>query len=131
MDPSDRTELRLVFANKTVDDILLRSELDTLASKCADRFQLLYSVDNEPGSEDERKGIGHFGRIDGKTLEFLFPPEKTVNGQGRPRKETTIALLCGGFECKLDPKRAHTGPELAFFELRSSTDDREGSLPSL
>ncbi|KAF0310410.1 NADH-cytochrome b5 reductase 3 [Amphibalanus amphitrite] len=44
-DPSDSTELWLLFANQTEDDILLRDELEQLRDEHRDRFQLWYTVD--------------------------------------------------------------------------------------
>lgn len=41
----DRTELALLFANQTEEDILLRDELDKLAANHSDRFKLWYTVD--------------------------------------------------------------------------------------
>ena len=47
-DPSDSTELWLLFANQTEEDILLRDELEQLREEHADRFHLWYTVDR-PG----------------------------------------------------------------------------------
>ena len=44
-DPSDHTEVWLLFANQTEEDILLRSELEALPR---DRFHLWYTVDRPP-----------------------------------------------------------------------------------
>ncbi|KAJ1838371.1 hypothetical protein LPJ70_005488, partial [Coemansia sp. RSA 2708] len=44
-DPNDRTKLTLVFANKSEDDIILRSTFDDLARKHPDQFRVFYVVD--------------------------------------------------------------------------------------
>lgn len=43
--PEDKTELWLIFANQTEEDILLRKELEELIS---DRFHLHYTLDRAP-----------------------------------------------------------------------------------
>lgn len=43
--PSDKTELWLIFANQTEEDILLRKELEAIQS---DRFHLWYTLDRPP-----------------------------------------------------------------------------------
>ena len=43
--PSDKTELALLFANQTEDDILLREELEEVQKQNPDRFKLWYTVD--------------------------------------------------------------------------------------
>lgn len=44
-DPEDKTNLSLLFANQTEDDILLRNELEEVQKKHPDRFKLWYTVD--------------------------------------------------------------------------------------
>ena len=46
-DPTDRTQLSLIFANVTEDDILLRRELDTLAAVHAN-FSVYYVLNDPP-----------------------------------------------------------------------------------
>jgi len=41
----DKTELALLFANQTEDDILLREELESIKKDFPDRFKLWYTVD--------------------------------------------------------------------------------------
>ncbi|KAJ2684793.1 hypothetical protein GGH99_003934 [Coemansia sp. RSA 1285] len=43
--PDDKTKLTLVFANKSEDDIILRSRLDDLAKKHPDKLKVHYVVD--------------------------------------------------------------------------------------
>ncbi len=47
---SDRTELALLFANQSEEDILLRDELEQVKKEHPDKFQLWYTVDRpSPG----------------------------------------------------------------------------------
>ena len=46
-DPHDKTEIWLIFANQTENDILLRQELECISSE---RFHLHYTVDRPPSS---------------------------------------------------------------------------------
>ena len=45
--PRDRTEVRLIYANKSEADIMLRAELDALAAKHP-QFKVVYTLDNAP-----------------------------------------------------------------------------------
>lgn len=47
-DGSDKTELALIFANQTENDILVRNELEESQSNNTDQFKLWYTVDT-PG----------------------------------------------------------------------------------
>lgn len=44
--PEDKTKVSLIFANVNVDDILLKKELDELASTNKDRFKVYYVLNN-------------------------------------------------------------------------------------
>ncbi|KAH1213896.1 Nitrate reductase [NADH] 2 [Glycine max] len=44
-DPEDPTEMHVVYANKTEDDILLKEEMDVWAKKHSDRFKVWYVVE--------------------------------------------------------------------------------------
>ncbi len=46
-DPADKTELWLIFANQTEDDILMRAELEAIPK---DRFKLHYTLDRPPSA---------------------------------------------------------------------------------
>lgn len=50
-DPSDETQLALLFANQTEKDILLRPELEEAASKSPKQFKLWYTVDTPTDSK--------------------------------------------------------------------------------
>ncbi|XP_056382563.1 NADH-cytochrome b5 reductase 2 [Hyla sarda] len=47
-DPNDDTKCYLIFANQTEDDILLRSELESVAKNHPDQFKLYYTLDRPP-----------------------------------------------------------------------------------
>lgn len=47
-DPEDITKLHLLFANQTEDDILLRNELEALASDHPDQLKVWFTVDRKP-----------------------------------------------------------------------------------
>lgn len=49
---SDRTKITLLYGSKSVEDTLLKSELDKLAEKHPDRFQVKYFVDSIGDSKD-------------------------------------------------------------------------------
>jgi len=44
----DGTEISLIFGNRTVEDILLKDELDQFKKNYPDRFKLYYTVDIKP-----------------------------------------------------------------------------------
>ncbi len=46
--PNDKTKITLLFANTTVDDILLKQELDKLAQKNPERFKVYYTINKLP-----------------------------------------------------------------------------------
>jgi hypothetical protein len=48
----DRTQLRLLYACKCPEDLLLKSELDALALQYPDRFQVRYLVESETSPSD-------------------------------------------------------------------------------
>lgn len=52
-DPADKTEVWLLFANQTEDDILLRKELEEIPNT---RFHLWYTLDRPPS--DWKYGSG-------------------------------------------------------------------------
>jgi len=47
-DPEDKTELSLIFANQTENDILLRQELEDIAAAHPRRFHLWFTLDKAP-----------------------------------------------------------------------------------
>mmetsp|Transcript_41854 Transcript_41854/g.47561 ORF Transcript_41854/g.47561 Transcript_41854/m.47561 type:complete len:304 (+) Transcript_41854:145-1056(+) len=49
-DPTDTTCVKMVYANQTEDDILVREELEDFATKYPERFQLHYTLDRPPST---------------------------------------------------------------------------------
>lgn len=79
-DPNDRTEISLVFANVTEDDILLRSQLDELAAS-DERFNVYYVLNDPP--EGWTGGVGfvtqpileeRFGKAESDSLALMCGP---------------------------------------------------------
>ncbi|XP_050672699.1 NADH-cytochrome b5 reductase 2 isoform X1 [Leptidea sinapis] len=79
-DSNDSTELRLLFANQTEQDILLRDELETFQREHPEQFKLWYTVDRPEEGWKYSKGF-----IDDEMISsHLFPPGDDV-----------ITLMCG------------------------------------
>jgi len=76
----DATRVCLLYANTSPDDILLKPELDALAAKYPDRFQLRYVVDE--GAPDDSFSTGF---VDAEMFKAYMPP---------PDPQTVIAF-CG------------------------------------
>ena len=76
-DPSDATEVWLIFANQTEEDILLRQELERISSK---KFHLHYTLDRPPKGWKYSSG---FITTD-MCREHLPPPH-----------ESTMIFCCG------------------------------------
>jgi len=55
--PADRTQVSLIFANVTEEDILVRSTLEELAKNHGDRFKLHYTLDKPPENWEHSKGF--------------------------------------------------------------------------
>jgi len=80
--PDDKTQVRLVYANQTPSDILMREMLDELAAKHPDRFRVWYTVDRVPEGTEWKYATGF---IDKSMLEeHLFAAG-----------DATITVMCG------------------------------------
>ncbi|KAL2339838.1 hypothetical protein Fmac_007778 [Flemingia macrophylla] len=79
-DPEDRTEMHVVYANRTEDDILLREELDEWAKK-HDRFKVWYVV-QESLREEWEYSVG-------------FITESILREHVPHASPDTLALTCG------------------------------------
>ncbi|KAG7671215.1 hypothetical protein Ndes2437B_g03830 [Nannochloris sp. 'desiccata'] len=66
----DKTQMALLYANQSPDDILLRKELDALAAADS-RFKVWYTVDRVEEEEDWKYSIGFVNRQ--MVEENLFP----------------------------------------------------------
>ncbi|CAH0551503.1 unnamed protein product [Brassicogethes aeneus] len=79
-DSSDKTELKLIFANQTEKDILVRKELEEVQAQHPEQFKLWYTLDVSTDGWEYATGF-----INEKMLkEHLFPPS-----------EDNIILMCG------------------------------------
>lgn len=76
----DKTELALLFANQSEEDILLRTELDDLAKKHPEQFKVWYTVDRATEAWSYSQGFVN----DEMIAQHLFP----ASGD-------TIVLMCG------------------------------------
>jgi cytochrome-b5 reductase len=83
-DPADRTQFRLLYANKTADDILLRKELDELAAARPDRFKVWYTIDGPPTNGSWKFSTGH---VCEEMLKAHMPPASSEGG--------VQILMCG------------------------------------
>jgi len=79
----DGTSLSLIFGNRTVNDILLKDELQQLADNHKENFKLYFTVDIEPEkSMNWKYGVG------------FVDPNMMVKNLPAPSKDTLI-LYCG------------------------------------
>lgn len=76
----DNTQLALLYANQSEEDILLRDDLDVLAAKHQDQFKVWYTVDR--ASPSWKFSVGFVS--DQMIKDNLFPPSSD-----------TITLMCG------------------------------------
>lgn len=56
-DETDNTTVSLLYANQTVDDILLREELDGFAKKCPTKFKVWYVLNTAPENWEYSTGF--------------------------------------------------------------------------
>ncbi|KAF9675060.1 hypothetical protein SADUNF_Sadunf10G0192200 [Salix dunnii] len=56
--PKDKTNVHLIYANTTLENILLKEELDAFASKFPSRFRVYYVL-SQPPEEAWNGGVGH------------------------------------------------------------------------
>ncbi|XP_060564956.1 NADH-cytochrome b5 reductase 3-like [Ruditapes philippinarum] len=79
-DKNDKTEMCLLFANQTEDDILLRPELEDLQQTYGDRFKLWFTLDRPADDWKYSKG---------------FISDVMIKEHLPPAEEGTIVLMCG------------------------------------
>ena len=77
---NDGTNLRLLYANQSEQDILLRNELDAIASKNPDKFKVWYTIDRATEQWTFSTGFINEEMIQ----QHLFAPS-----------DNTITLMCG------------------------------------
>lgn len=76
----DDTQLALLYANQSEQDILLRDDLDVLAAKHQEQFKVWYTIDR--ASETWKYSVGFIN--DQMIKDNLFPPSSD-----------TITVMCG------------------------------------
>merc|ERR1712217_772934 len=89
--PADKTEVTLVFCNQTPADILLRKELDALASSSNGQLTVLYVVDKNDAND---KAIKHEGYVTADFLSSAIPapsPDTLVYVCGPPPMLKAVA----------------------------------------
>lgn len=96
--PEDKTKIALVYANNSEEDILLKTEFDTLAQKYPDRFQRLYTVKK---TSSEGEGLYETGYITKEMLAKIMPHRMTEHNtkilvSGPPAMIESIAGAKGG-----------------------------------
>lgn len=89
-DRADRVTFRLIYANKTEDDILCRDLLDDLEQTSNGRFQVFYTLDFPPAKWQHKTGF-----VTQQMIKECLPPPS----------ESTLVLMCGPppmveFACK-------------------------------
>lgn len=67
--PLDETKLSLIYANVSLDDILLKEELDEFAEQYPNRFKVYYVLNNPP--EEWSGGVGFVSK---EHIEKYIPP---------------------------------------------------------
>jgi len=105
-DPDDHTQLALLFANQTEEDILLRQELEDIQKQNPNQFKVWYTVDRPPPSEDWQYSTGF---ISSEMIEgHLFAPS-----------EDHLVVMCGpppmiNFACIPNLDKLEFDPEKRF-----------------
>ncbi|OWF37344.1 NADH-cytochrome b5 reductase 3-like isoform X2 [Mizuhopecten yessoensis] len=103
-DPKDKTELSLLFANQTEDDILLRNELEDIAAEHPTRFHLWYTLDRPSEDWTYSKGF-----VSADMIKDHLP------GPG----DSTMIIMCGpppmiNFACIPNLEKLGYSPEMRF-----------------
>ena len=73
--PDKTTRVRLLYANQTEEDILVRDELETLQREHGDRFSLWYTVDRAPENREWKYDTGFITK-EMVEKHLLFPDTK-------------------------------------------------------
>lgn len=78
--PNDKTKIHLIFANVTLEDILLKNEMDDLTKSHPDQFRVLYVLNSPPVG-----WTGGIGYVTKEVIESHCP---------KPSQDMKM-LLCG------------------------------------
>lgn len=74
--PEDKTKIQLAYGSKSIDDILLKKEIDEIAEKYPDQVQVTYFLDEEPKDKKEKKAVTGFISKDWLKEHIPGPDEK-------------------------------------------------------
>jgi nitrate reductase (NAD(P)H) len=89
---SDRTEIRLIDANKSQADILLRDELHRIVEQSQGRIQITHVLDHPQDQQQWEKSGGLTGYVTAEIIKkHLFPPPEA----GCKDEEQVVTFLCG------------------------------------
>lgn len=80
--PDDLTSIRLLYANRSVDDILLREELESIRDAYPHRVKIWYTLDVAPSDGKWKYGIG-------------FITEAMIKNNLYAESDSTLTLICG------------------------------------
>jgi len=103
-DPNDNTNLALLFANQSEEDILVREELEAIQAENPDRFKLWYTVDRPNEGWKYSSGF-----VDADLIkEHLFEPS-----------DKNLVLMCGpppmiNFACQPNLDKLGHSQEMKF-----------------
>lgn len=81
--PLDLTQISLIYANVNPDDILLKQELDELASQHSNRFKVYYVLNNPPQNWN-----GGTGFVTAEMIKEHLPAPSNTMGDMK-------ILMCG------------------------------------
>lgn len=100
----DNTQLAMLYANQSEQDILLRDDLDVLAAKHQEQFKVWYTVDR--ASESWKFSVG-------------FVSDEMIKGNLFPPSPDTITVMCGpppmiNFACLPSLEKLNYDKELNF-----------------
>jgi cytochrome-b5 reductase len=102
--PRDKTEIRLIYANRTPEDILLKKELDALAA-AHPNFKVLYTVDSV---KDEKKWPGLIGHVNAEMIQTFLPPPETVAEGKEPSYKIMVCGPPGMYKAVSGEKKSPT-----------------------
>lgn len=89
-DPTDETKIRLLYGNKTPNDIMLRAELDDLVKRYRDRLEVYYVV----GQEEVDEKHADLNK-DNFYYETGWINEEKIRRLAFPVGEGSIVWVCG------------------------------------
>ncbi|KAH7018328.1 oxidoreductase NAD-binding domain-containing protein [Microdochium trichocladiopsis] len=87
-DPRDTTRVSLIYANRSVDDILLRDELDSFARRYPQNLSVYYVVNTAPENAKWEYGVGFINK---DMMAEKLAPAVAADGKG----DKSRVMLCG------------------------------------